>query len=287
MSDIILEPMGPSGVGTKIFARPRNPNSIDGLEGDLWIHEGTGDFFVKGAVNWRALPIKLKGVKGDTGPIGSMFLAVTSPPGPTLGRDGDYAILITPGQPKILYGPRVSGAWPAGFRLDGASTLSGSGAPSNGTGFDGDYYLDTATGGFYGPKASGAWPASPTLLRSVITGSGAPSNGLGVDGQVYLDTVGAVLYGPKASGAWPAGVSLVGPIAVWQGNWDVSTTYAKDHGVSKTLTSSATAAFVSRVNGNLGNDPEVSPTQWQTLYSTPPGGLTDEEAIALAIAYGG
>ncbi len=39
----------------------------------------------------------------------------------------------------------------------GTGILSGSGLPSNATGINGDFYLDTATQRLYGPKASGVW----------------------------------------------------------------------------------------------------------------------------------
>jgi hypothetical protein len=54
----------------------------------------------------------------------------------------------------------------------GAGTvITGSGAPSAGTGSDGALYLDLATGAFWGPKASGAWPAAPigVLVRDATT----------------------------------------------------------------------------------------------------------------------
>jgi hypothetical protein len=41
---------------------------------------------------------------------------------------------------------------------NGKTVLNGTGAPSNGLGTDGDFYLDTANAHLYGPKASGAWP---------------------------------------------------------------------------------------------------------------------------------
>jgi len=44
---------------------------------------------------------------------------------------------------------------------DRAPLISGSGAPSSGTGLDGQLYLNTATSDLWGPKASGAWPGSP------------------------------------------------------------------------------------------------------------------------------
>lgn len=46
----------------------------------------------------------------------------------------------------------------------GNGWLSGVGAPSNSLGFNGDFYLNTATPGeFYGPKAAGVWPPPTTF----------------------------------------------------------------------------------------------------------------------------
>lgn len=70
---------------------------------------------------------------------------------PTAPSDGDY-VLIT---------------GPAG--KDGATIHSGTGAPSNLVGNDGDYYLDTTTGSvqLYGPKSGGTWPSSGVGLNGV------------------------------------------------------------------------------------------------------------------------
>ncbi len=101
----------------------------------------------------------------------------------------------------------------------GAAVLNGAGAPSNGSGSNGDFYLDTTNTRLYGPKASGSWPggyvsligAAGTSGAAVLNGAGAPSNGTGANGDFYLDTTNTRLYGPKASGAWPGGyVSLIG-----------------------------------------------------------------------------
>lgn len=101
--------------------------------------------------------------------------------------------------------------------------LHGSGAPSEGTGNNGDFYLDTTAHKIYGPKAAGVWPAGVELVgpkgetgttgtagKTVLNGSGAPSAGTGADGDFYLDTSTYKIYGPKASGSWPAGVELKG-----------------------------------------------------------------------------
>ena len=74
-------------------------------------------------------------------------------------------------------------------------TITGSGSPSSGTGLNGDYYIDTASGNFWGPKASGAWPALPftTLLPSLNplapsgwTSESFPRTGVGVSNSATV-----------------------------------------------------------------------------------------------------
>ncbi len=65
-----------------------------------------------------------------------------------------------------------------------ASALTGSGAPANGTGVDGNYYLDTAALALYGPKASGAWPGTPVALTSATLASGLAGGAATSDNQV-------------------------------------------------------------------------------------------------------
>lgn len=47
---------------------------------------------------------------------------------------------------------------------DGSSILSGSGAPSGGTGVDGDFYIDEDVWDLYGPKAAGSWALATSLV---------------------------------------------------------------------------------------------------------------------------
>jgi hypothetical protein len=80
-------------------------------------------------------------------------------------------------------------------------TLTGSGAPSNTLGLNGDYYIDAATGNFYGPKASGAWPAT----TSAIQGRSAPLSGtiaadVTLTGSIYTNNVMAT--SSLAVGTW-------------------------------------------------------------------------------------
>lgn len=94
---------------------------------------------------------------------------------------------------------------------NGKTVLTTTGAPSAGTGTDGDFAYDPAAMTMYGPKAAVAWPAGVILKGSAgtagaagakwHTGTDVPAAGTGVDGDFYLRSNGDY-YGPKASGAW-------------------------------------------------------------------------------------
>lgn len=99
---------------------------------------------------------------------------------------------------------------PGAAGRDGASTLTGTGAPSDALGKDGDSYFALSPDGeavaFYSPKAGGHWPAQGVPLVGTrgspgadapfpISGSGPPDpNNVGRPGQIYLDTVNAQIY---------------------------------------------------------------------------------------------
>lgn len=69
--------------------------------------------------------------------------------------------------------------------IDGKSWYSGDGAPGDGTGVDGDFYIDTTNKAFYGPKAAGTWvgtgPVSMVGLINPMTTAGDTIYG-GADG---------------------------------------------------------------------------------------------------------
>jgi hypothetical protein len=86
--------------------------------------------------------------------------------------------------------------------------LTGAGAPDDGTGFDGDYYLDLLSGSSYGPKDNATWSGTgPNLIADPgsgtwLTGATAPDDATGADGDYYFNTVAFQWYGPKAAGTW-------------------------------------------------------------------------------------
>jgi hypothetical protein len=114
------------------------------------------------------------GVAGTSGADGNVILYASS--GPTVdGVNGDFFLNTTT---NTLYGPKAAGSWPAGTPLtgdagdtgvNGLTVLNGSGAPSNGTGVDGDIYIDTSSTTLYVPKASGTWPSGVPLINTTDT----------------------------------------------------------------------------------------------------------------------
>ena len=139
----------------------------------------------------------------------------TGAPGPT-GPTGPTGATGTTGATGSTGSTGATGA-------DGATWRSGSGAPSDGTGVNGDYYFRTDTSDVYkrvsgtysvvanikgatgttgSTGATGATGAAGADGKTVRNGSGVPSGGLGVDGDFYIDATAHSIYGPKASGAW-------------------------------------------------------------------------------------
>ena len=119
----------------------------------------------------------------------------------------------------VLYGGNGSSAVAQGSTVVNGSkwyNVSG-GAPSAGTGVNGDYCLRTDNGAVY-TKAGGAWSSignitgttgnTGTAGCTVLYGTVAPTTE-GKDCDFYIRTTTNYIYGPKAT-TWPAGVSLVG-----------------------------------------------------------------------------
>jgi hypothetical protein len=70
----------------------------------------------------------------------------------------------------------------------GSGWLSGTGAPADTVGFDGDFYLDTAnTGVYYGPKTAGIWGASHPFNAVLVTPLPVNQGGTGSATQNFVD----------------------------------------------------------------------------------------------------
>jgi integrin beta 8 len=151
----------------------------------------------------------------------------------------------------------------------GNGWLSGTGAPSNSVGFDGDFYLDvTATNVYYGPKTAGAWGSShaftgprgnfgattdPTVNSDSSAGYGVGSLWVNTStGRVWLATnvtVGAATWvepvnvgntaGGDLGGAYPnptvTSTHLTAPLPVAQGGTGSATQNFVDLTTNQTI----------------------------------------------------
>lgn len=119
-------------------------------------------------------------------------------PVPSIGNDNDTYLNQTTG----LLHTRVLGVWDAGIPFgDANSTISGTGAPIDPIGVDGNYYLDISDSTIYGPKTLGTWVGAATISLhrggAYLTGTGVPPALDGIIGDYFLNTTTGILYGPK------------------------------------------------------------------------------------------
>jgi len=223
---------GGGGTGNAILSGAAAPTSGVGSDGDVYFKTSSPVTFYgpKSGTTWPA-GIVLEGTDGETLP-GTTIISGTAAPLNSQGNDGDFYFKTT--DPVTFYGPKAGGAWPAGVSLkgadgggtgtptQGATIISGTTAPNNAQGNNGDYYFKTTDPvTFYGPKASGVWPAGVSLKgntgnpgadgRTILSGAGAPAVGIGNVGDFYIDTVAPkTLYGPKTVVGWGTGFVLKG-----------------------------------------------------------------------------
>jgi hypothetical protein len=71
--------------------------------------------------------------------------------------------------------------------IDGATILSGAGAPSDGAGNNGDFYINTTASTLIGPKASGTWGGAPSLSLVGPAGATGPTGATGAAGTNGTD----------------------------------------------------------------------------------------------------
>jgi len=163
---------------------------IQGIQGIQGLKGDTGDTGATGAASTVAGP---QGIPGTAGADGKTILYGNTNPSSGLGVNGDFFINTNT---NFLFGPKAAGTWPAGTSLvgpqgiqgvqgiqgttgsqgiqgpagtngtdgiDGTTLRYGAGAPANGVGFDGEFYINTTTNFIYGPKAT-TWPAGVSLV---------------------------------------------------------------------------------------------------------------------------
>ncbi|QGZ16318.1 hypothetical protein Hena1_01680 [Erwinia phage Hena1] len=181
----------PGADGATWFEGSTVPAAALGKNTDLYLHNVTNDVYVKAAGAWT-VQTNIKGTKGDDGEQGSVWIWGATPPADTVGRDGDYFLVVpvppTDSSNGDVYN-KASGTWTyignirgadgdgSGTGSDGAKWFNGTGVPVASLGADGDYYLRTTTvsttagnGDVY-VKASGAWSVTGNIKGADGTGS--------------------------------------------------------------------------------------------------------------------
>jgi hypothetical protein len=246
---------GTGPAGAAVISGSGAPQGFNGKDGDFYIDTGSSrlDFYgPKSGGTWPTSTFKLVGT-GAAGADGNTVLNGTISPTSGLGKNGDFFLKT---DTMTIFGPKINGSWPvtgtsligpqgpAGTGGSGGNTngiISGSGAPSNSLGINGDYYIDTNSArlNFYGPKLSGTWPSGTPLIGTNGTNGTNGSNG--------------------ANGA--NGLSLT-----LRGAWSALTTYSLNDVVS--YNGSSYGAVLSGTN----HQPDTSPTFWTLIASGGAGG---------------
>ncbi len=187
--------VGPTGTtGATGATGPQGIQGIQGIQGVAGTNGLNGTNGATGATGATG-PQGIQGIQGATGAAGAngnTLLSGTTAPSSGIGVNGDFYYDTVA---KNFYGPKASGSWPSGVNIigptgatgatgaagtNGNTVLHGSGAPSNGLGVNGDFYIDTAANTIYGPKASGVWASGVSLVGP--TGATGPQGIQGIQG---------------------------------------------------------------------------------------------------------
>ena len=199
---------GDNGIdGKTIRNGTSDPASGTGVQGDFYINTATSELWgPKGASSWVGTgPVELIGAAGNDGVNGKTIHNGTADP-ISVGVEGDFYINTTTNE---LWGPRGVSDWvgtgpvdlvgpPGDDGLDGNTVRSGSGAPLDASGVNGDFYINTATSQIWGPKASDTW-----------VGTG-PTDLVGADGtSVTIEGSVANAASLPAANSEPAGTGYI------------------------------------------------------------------------------
>lgn len=135
-------------------------------QGEPGYEYDTGKFKVGNGVDtWNVLPYS-SGIQGPTGATGPQGIQGIQGPQGLIGPQG-LTGATGPQGPQGATGATGATGPQGNPGLDGKTVLSGSGAPSAGTGVNGDFYINTTANTIYGPKTAGSW-GSPTSLVGPI-----------------------------------------------------------------------------------------------------------------------
>ena len=222
---------------------PATPTTTDEQDGTLdYVPDGWSDDPVSGNFTWvskrtRAVgaakfgkfsvpaPFRgRRGARGAPGVAGATWHQVSAAPANELGKDGDFAIVITGAARGDVY-RKASGAWAKQGTLkgaDGGVWLTGSAAPANADGNEGDWYFRTGTGSTAAEiyrKGTTAWVKQVDIDQGTpgedgatwLTGSGAPANADGKVGDFYFRQSNGFVYEKTAATTWTQRADITGP----------------------------------------------------------------------------
>lgn len=119
---------------------------------------------------------------------------------------------VISGTPSSSTYLRGDGSWATA--ASGATLYSGTGAPSGGTGNNGDFYIDTAAYYIYGPKAGGVWPAGVSLVGPTgATGAAGSAGSTGATGAQGIQGERGIpgIDGEDGQNGFPGPAGATGP----------------------------------------------------------------------------
>jgi hypothetical protein len=173
-------------------------------------YKGTGD--PADANNWETIFVGGPGPTGPVGPGGPPGATgdpgATGPPPDTVSLTRAEWLALTPPDPDTIYI----------ITDEGGVLLSGVTAPAAGLGYNGDFYLNSATWQIYGPKTTGGWGA-PTSIHGAVgpriinTYSGTAVTAVIGDALAYVRLTGTnptYTVPPNSSVAFPIGTQIDG-----------------------------------------------------------------------------
>lgn len=286
-------PGTPGANGNTILNGTGAPSDSIGVNGDFYLDTAASVLYgPKASGTWTGVStLPLVGPKGDTGAAGADGKTVLNGlgvPAASLGNDGDFYIDT---QNNLIYGPKTSGAWGSGTSLvgpqgqqgipgqqgsqgpagtDGKTILSGTVAPDNSLGSDGDFYIDTTTSTIYGPKASGTWPAGVSLVGPPGSSGVVSSTPNDLNGIASVPTGGSFKDANKTA-------ALVNTLTLTQGTYLLNVNFVA---TPNAVTAGQVFPQVFVYNGPF--DVNTQPHWWSNdLFNVGAGALEDPTSAEL------
>lgn len=191
---------GSNGVkGTSLLQGSGTPLAGAGDDGDTFLDTTNHVVYKKSGGAWASQGSSFKGSNGTNGTNGSTVLQGSSAPSGASGAVGDTFLDTTN---HVIYKKTGASTWTSqgsSFKgtngtngtngsngSNGNALLQGSGAPSSGSGADGDSFLDT-TNHFVYKKSGGSWSAQGSSFKGA-TGAGVSKFSCALTTDTYIST---------------------------------------------------------------------------------------------------